>query len=69
MNMPMMYTEELQRNLIMSIKQVAHMDIQVQEMLQPKHIKEINDDGSLTNVRDIKYSYQNGEWADQLTTV
>lgn len=32
--MPMMYTEELQRNLIMSIKQVAHMDIQVQEMLQ-----------------------------------
>lgn len=32
-----------------------------------KHIKEINNDGSLTNVRDIKYSYQNGEWADQLT--
>ena len=32
-----------------------------------KHIKEINNDGSLTNVRDVKYSYQNGEWADQLT--
>lgn len=32
-----------------------------------KHIKKINNDGSLTNVRDIKYSYQNGEWADQLT--
>lgn len=32
-----------------------------------KHLKKINSDGSLTNIQDIKYSYENGDWADQLT--
>ncbi len=32
-----------------------------------KASKKINSDGSLTNIQDIKYSYENGDWADQLT--
>lgn len=32
-----------------------------------KHFKTINEDGSLTNVKDKEYSYKNSDWADQLT--
>lgn len=35
--------------------------------VEAKHRKEIWDDGTIHNVQDIKYTYGNAEWPDQLT--